>query len=126
MKIPFIRSIHHTVKDLIDAVVSIDERKAFVNPLMIPFPSDKSMALGFLSGSVPEECQKAIKKKLVPILMPTAPHPIAGYLVFVPEDKIYKVNLTNEDVIKFVLSCGVITPENPDLKTGESNEKKTT
>lgn len=125
MKIPFIKSIHHTVKDLIDAVVSIDERKAFVSPLMIPFPTDQSMALGFLSGSVPEECQKAVNKKLIPVLMPTAPHPIAGYLLFVPEDKVHKINLTNEDVIKFVLSCGVVTPENPDQPEGKSNEKTT-
>ena len=51
--------------------------------------------------------------------MPTAPHPIAGYLVFVPEEEAYKVNLTNEDIIKFVLSCGIITPEN---SKGQPNE----
>lgn len=111
MKIPFFKSIYHTTKDLINAVISIDERKAFKHPLMVTFPSKKSMCVGFLSGSVPPQCAKAVKEKLTPIFVPTAPHPISGYLILAPDKEITSIKMTNEEAIKFTVSCGVITPE---------------
>ena len=123
MKIPFFKSIYHTAKDLISSVFSIDERKAFVHPLMVPFPSEKSYSVSFLSGTVPPECQSKINKKLVSVFVPTAPHPISGYLIFVSEDEIDNINMTNEQAVKFTVSCGVITPE---TQKEINNEKSTT
>lgn len=111
LKIPFIKSIYHTSKDLINSIVSLDERKAFVHPVMVDFPSKYSQCVGFLSGSVPPECQKALNKELTAVFIPTAPHPISGYMIFVPKDLVININMTNEEAIKFTVSCGVITPE---------------
>ena len=113
MKIPFFKGIYHTSKDLIDSIISADERKAFLYPLMVNFPFKKSQSIGFLSGTVPPECEKKLNKKLTSIFVPTAPHPISGYLIFAPEEEITKIKMTNEEAVKFTVSCGIITPESP-------------
>jgi uncharacterized membrane protein len=124
MKIPFFRSIYHTAKDLINSIISMDERKAFVHPLMVRFPFKKSLAVGFLSGIVPPECQKVTGKKLVPVFLPTAPHALSGFLIFAKESETYKIKMTNEETIKFILSCGVITPESPSPKNEKAKDEK--
>jgi uncharacterized membrane protein len=115
MKIPIFRTVYHTSKDLIKSIVSMDERKAFLYPVLVPF-TFKSHVIGFLSGTIPEECQKKIKGKYLPIFIPTAPHPISGYLVFIPEEKVKKIDMTNEEALKFTISCGIITPETKEKK----------
>jgi uncharacterized membrane protein len=42
--------------------------------------------------------------------MPTAPHPISGFLFLVPEKDVYKIDMTNEEALKFLVSCGMIHP----------------
>ena len=110
MKIPLFKSIYHTTKDMVTSLLSIKERKAFKCPVMVKFPSNKSSCIGFLSGEVPKECKKA-GIDLEPVFVPTAPHPISGYLIFVPKKEVKKIKMTNEEAVKFTVSCGVITPE---------------
>lgn len=111
MKIPFFKSIYNTVKDIITSFLSVKERRAFKYPVMVEFPSKDSKCIGFLSGRVPKECLEATKEDLSPIFVPTAPHPISGYLIFVPKKNVLDIDMTNEEAIKFTVSCGIITPE---------------
>lgn len=108
-KIPFVKSIYKSLKDIITSFMA-QERKAFIKTAMIAFPSKEVYCVGFESGEIPEECQNKVKEKLKPIFVPTAPHPISGYLVMVPEDKVYSIDMKNEDAVKFTVSCGLILP----------------
>jgi len=113
-KIPFVKTIYKVTKDISEAFANRKEKKLFTNPAMVNFPSPFSYAVGFQTGSVPSECQKHVDKTLTPVFVPTAPHPISGYLVFVDEEKLKRIEMTNEEAIKFTVSCGIITPENID------------
>jgi uncharacterized membrane protein len=118
-KIPFIKSIYKTSKDVIQALFPAkDEKKAFKRSVMIPFPSKKSHCVGFVSGEIPKVCQEQAKETLIPVFVPTAPHPISGYFMLVPEKKVHEINMSNEEAVKFTVSCGVIGPERE--KTHES------
>jgi uncharacterized membrane protein len=108
-KIPFVKSIYKALKDIITSFMA-QERKAFIKTAMIAFPSKEAYCVGFESGEIPKECQDKVKEKLKPIFVPTAPHPISGYLVMVPENNVYSIDMKNEDAIKFTVSCGLILP----------------
>lgn len=113
-KIPFVKSIYKTARDVINALFpQKDQKKAFKRSVMVPFPSEDSQCIGFVSGDIPEECQKKVKIPLVPVFVPTAPHPISGYFMLVPEDRVNEIDMTNEEAVKFTVSCGMITPERP-------------
>jgi len=111
-KIPFVKSIYKLCKDVINACFqSKEEKKAFKRSVMVPFPSEDSQCIGFVSGEVPKACQEKVKTPLVPVFVPTAPYPISGYFMLVPESKINEIDMTKEEALKFTVSCGVITPK---------------
>lgn len=111
-KIPFIKSIYKTIKDVINALFpTTEKKKAFKRSVMVPFPSEKSQCIGFVSGEIPKECQNKVDTPLIPVFIPTAPHPISGYFMMVPQNRVHEINMSNEQAVKFTVSCGVITPE---------------
>lgn len=114
-RIPFIKTVYKVSRDVISALFSADEKKAFKYPVMFPFPHHSSFAVGFQAGEVAEEVKQKIEVPLVSIFAPTAPHPISGFLLFVPEEDVYKIDMTNEEAVKYLVSCGLI----------QSNSKKT-
>jgi len=114
VKIPVIKPIYKTTKDIVSAFFQQESRKAFKHPIMVNFPSKKSLAVGFVSGEIPKICAKHIEKTFTPVFIPTAPHPISGFMLMVPEENAYPISMSNEEAVKFTVSCGVILPKESD------------
>lgn len=112
-KTPFIKPIYKVSRDVISALFSSTTGgpKAFKRPVLVPFPSEASKCVGFEAGSVPPPCQDKVEEHLISAFVPTAPHPISGYLILIPESKVGKLDMTNEEAVKLTVSCGMIIPE---------------
>ncbi len=115
-RIPFVNTIYKTSRDMFSAIFSPDGKHAFKDAVSIPFPARPHMCIGLSSGEAPKECEEKIGKQLISVFAPTAPHPISGFLFLVPVDDVQSLEMTKEDAIKYLLSCGVIHPaaETPD------------
>jgi len=109
--IPFVRTIYKTCRDVAKALFSSSTKVAFKHTAIVPFPCPQSYSIGFVTGEVPKICSKELEGTYIPVLIPTAPHPISGILMFVPEKEIHTIEMTNEEGLKFILSCGLILPE---------------
>ena len=107
-QIPFIKTVYKVSRDIFSALFSSDGKKAFKHSVIVPFPFSPSYSLGFQAGEVAEEIQNKIKEPLVSVFMPTAPHPISGFLFFVPQKDAPKIAMTTEESVKFLVSCGMI------------------
>ncbi len=118
-RIPIINTVYKVSRDVFSALFSSEGKKAFKRPVIIPFPNHTSYALGFQAGEVAEECQKKVKTPLVSVFMPTSPHPISGFLFLVPEKDVRGIDMTNEEAVKFLVSCGMIHPEAKKLDDDE-------
>jgi uncharacterized membrane protein len=114
-RIPLIKTIYKVSKEIFSALFSSDGKKAFKHPVIVPFPFSPSYALGFHAGEVAEEIQNKVKEPLISVFMPTSPHPISGFLFFVPEKDAPKIAMTTEESVKFLVSCGM-------LHSGKSNK----
>ncbi len=119
MKIPFIKKIYKTIKDVVKTFLS-DSRKAFESTVVVPFPFEGSYALGFQSGDAPTEALEKAGLHLKDfgyksVFVPTAPHPISGFLLITEEPSIKKVDISTEEAFKFLISAGLFKP-------GESSE----
>jgi uncharacterized membrane protein len=112
-KIPLIKTIYKVSRDVIAALFSLDGKKAFKYPVLIPFPERPTFALGFQAGEVAEEIKKTVKEPLVTVFAPTAPHPITGFLFLIPERDVSKLDMTNEEAVKYLVSCGLIHSNEP-------------
>lgn len=112
-RIPLIRGIYKMSRDVFEALFSPDGKKAFHAPVLLPFPQSPNVCMGFRVGEVAAECQQHVETPLATIFAPTAPHPISGFLLFIPQKDLIPLTLTNEEAIKFLVSCGMITPDSP-------------
>jgi len=118
-KIPFIKTIYSAAKSLalffnIPALDSSDKKV-----ILIQYPRDNFYHLAFQLDSAENNFQKLIPEskksnstqKYYKVFMPNSPNPASGYFFILPEDQIIPTNLTFEEAIKAVVSCGIITPE---------------
>lgn len=120
-KIPIVKTIYRISRDITKNVFSEDNKTLFKGTVAVPFPHEKSLALGLLSGAPPKEIEtnedSRIKdKSLKSIFVPTAPHPISGFLLMYSDHEVKALDIETEDLFKFLLSCGIYKP-------GEKNDK---
>lgn len=112
IRIPVIGSIYRLTKDLTKAMLST-EQKTFKETILIPFPSSETYSVGFITGDVPDVLKKIIPSADVTVFVPTAPHPISGYVLFCSKSITPSVDISVEETFKFLLSCGMIQPGEP-------------
>jgi uncharacterized membrane protein len=108
-RIPIIGTIYRLTKDLTKSLLST-EKKTFKETILIPFPSPDTYSVAFITGDVPPELKKVIPMTDVTVFVPTAPHPISGYVLFSARSSLHSIEISVEDTFKFLLSCGVIHP----------------
>ena len=118
-RIPLIKSVYKVSREVFHALFSGEGKKAFKDPVIFPFPSPPAYAVGFHVGEVAQECQEKVDTPLISVFMPTAPHPISGFLFLVPERDVRKIEMMNEEVFKFLVSCGMIHPPGEKVEIDE-------
>lgn len=117
-KIPFIRSVYSSSKTLVNFfnISTPSSKKRQV--VMIQFPRKGLFNIGFLlepatdnfQRLIPEEMQKK-EQIYYKVFMPNSPNPTSGYFLILPEDEIIRTEMTFDEAIKAVVSCGLITPK---------------
>jgi uncharacterized membrane protein len=111
-RIPFVPALYRVSKDVTKAVLSPGE-KTFKESVLVPFPKDETYALGLVTGdSLPAVKEKLPEAELT-VFVPTAPHPLSGYILFTSRKQAIPVSLSTEEVFKFLLSAGAVNPEEP-------------
>lgn len=108
-RIPFVRSIYHTLKSMAD-VLKFRERFGQSKVVAFPFPREGLWALGFDMGMPPSRLQVAPEGNLMMVFVPTAIHPFTGYLAFVPEGSVSRIQLRPEEAMKMEFSAGLYRP----------------
>jgi uncharacterized membrane protein len=109
IRIPVVGTIYRLTKDITKAMLST-EQKTFQETVLVPFPSPDTHTVGFVTGEIPAIFKTVIPHADLTVFVPTAPHPISGYILFCPKKVLHSVDVSIEDTFKFLLSCGVIHP----------------
>lgn len=118
-KIPLIRTIYSAVKILAQFFNIPNVKKVNKKVVLIQFPRKNFYNIAFQLESAENDFQKLIplpakekgNTKFYKVFMPNSPNPATGYFLILPEDEIIPTNMTFEEAIKAVVSCGIITPE---------------
>jgi uncharacterized membrane protein len=108
-KIPIVGTLYRLTKDITKAMLSSDQ-KTFKESILIPFPSKETYSVGFVTGDVPQDLKDIIPSIDVTVFIPTAPHPISGYVLFCDRKSLKSLDVSVEDTFKFLVSCGVLHP----------------
>ncbi len=118
--IPLVRTIYRVSLDVTKAVFT-ENKKTFKETVLIPFPHQDALSVGFVTGETPPAFNgEGIPKTDVCVFVPTAPHPMSGFVMLSPKKFAVPVDVTVEDAFKFLISCGVMHPgEHPSTENKE-------
>jgi uncharacterized membrane protein len=109
LRIPLVNKVYGSVKQVTDFAFS--EREIEFNRVVaIQYPRDGIWSLGFVTGNSMREIAEATGEPMLSVLMPTSPMPMTGFTVTVKKSEAIDLNLTIDEAIQFIVSCGVVVP----------------
>lgn len=109
-KIPVIKTVYNITYEVTHALLKQEER-TFKETVLIPFPYEGTHTLGLITGEIPSDLRRVMKDTEVTVFVPTAPHPVSGYVLFAPRSQLVSVDISTEDVFRFLISCGIVVPK---------------
>lgn len=109
-RLPVIRSLYGAIKQIFETVFA-NQSEAFREVIMVEYPRKGMWVIGFLTGKAKGEVQKKTKSDTVNVFVPTTPNPTSGFLLFVPEKDIIRMDMSVEEGLKLVVSAGIVTPD---------------
>ena len=109
LRIPIVNKVYGSVKQVTDFAFS--EREIEFNRVVaIEYPAKGIWSIGFVTGNSMREIAEATGEEMLSVLMPTSPMPMTGFTVTVKRSEAIDLNLTIDEAIQFVVSCGVVVP----------------
>ena len=108
-QLPIIRNVYGAVKQVTDFVFS--EREIEFNRVVaVEYPRKGIWSVGFVTGESMADIHGAANEPIVSVLMPTSPMPATGFTVNVKKSETVDLNISIDQAIQFVVSCGVVIP----------------
>jgi uncharacterized membrane protein len=107
-RIPGLRTIYKFSKEIASKVFDA-KAPTFDGSVLIPFPHAKAHALGLYTNKIPQAVKDVNDKLEITVFVPTAPHPISGFIVLCEKKDVQFLDLKTEEVFKFQISCGVLS-----------------
>lgn len=111
-KIPLVRSIYNTSKQVIQAVLGTNSQ-AFRKVLLVEYPRKGMWSMAFQTGVSNSVVNKHIGTEMVSIFIPTTPNPTSGFLMMVPKSDVLELSMTIDEALKFIISLGMMQPVDP-------------
>ncbi len=109
-RIPFVRSIYSSVKQLAETLFS-NSGNSFRHVVLVRYPHRDSWTLGFLTGDSAPEIRRRTARDLVNVFVPTTPNPTSGFFLMVPREEVIELDMSVDDGLKMLLSVGVVQPK---------------
>lgn len=109
-RLPFVRTIYGALKQVFEMVMG-QQAQAFREVVLVEFPQNGQWIMGFLTGSTEGEIQNKLGRDLVNVVIPMTPNPTSAFLMFIEREKIIRLNMSVDEGIKMLISCGMITPK---------------
>ena len=114
-EMPFISSFYSLIKQIFETFLS-QKSRSFSEVVLVEYPRKGLWTIAFVSKEITGgEVDEKTGQTNLSIYVPTTPNPTSGFLIFVPEKDVIKLDMSVEDGIKYVISCGIVTPEMKEL-----------
>jgi uncharacterized membrane protein len=109
-RVPVARRLYSASSHVFEAVLT-QERKLFRHCALIEYPSPGSYTLVFETAEAAREAEQVIGEPSVSVFLPTVPNPASGFLLFLPRDRVHRLDMTVEEGFKMIFSAGMAVPE---------------
>ncbi|AGG08023.1 hypothetical protein CY91_01595 [Dehalococcoides mccartyi] len=105
-KVPIFNQIYNSAKQVIQTL-GVGNKVSFKEAVVVEFPRVGMHSLAFITN----ETTNSSGEKLYLVYVPGSPNPTSGFLELLRENQIERVNISVEDAMKTLISCGLVFPE---------------
>jgi uncharacterized membrane protein len=110
-KIPIVRSIYNSVKQVSDTLFSTNGN-AFREAVLVQYPRRGSWTIAFVTGKPGGEVAAHLPGEHVSVYVPTTPNPTSGFFLMMARADVLPLNMSVDEALKYVISMGVVAPGN--------------
>jgi len=118
-RIPFINTLYITFQDVFQTIFH-SKTSSFKQVVMLPFPNLDSKTIGLVTR---ENISVSKSDSRVAVFVPTTPNPTSGYLLLMQEKDLVYLDLSVEEALKYVISCGVVMMPFQKIDIHEAHER---
>jgi len=114
VRVPVIKQIYPSVKQVTDFVLGQGDQKSKLpagRVVAIEYPRKGIWTLGLMTREAAIAVNLRAGAPCVAVFVPTTPTPFTGFTVHLPATDVFEVPWTIDELIKFVVSAGVLIPE---------------
>ena len=109
-KIPIVKSIYNSVKQVSDTLFS-SSGQAFREAVLVQYPRQGAWTIAFVTGRPGGEVAQHIGTEHLSIYVPTTPNPTSGFFLMVPRSEVVHLRMSVDAALKYVISMGVVVPD---------------
>jgi uncharacterized membrane protein len=109
LKLPGVRQIYPSIKQIISFIFSQD-KSVFKKVVLVEYPSKGIWSVGFMTNEGFREAQELIGQELVQVLIGSTPSPWSGFLILVPKNAVKFLEMSEEECVKLIVSGGILKP----------------
>ena len=108
-RIPVVRSIYSSVKQVSDTLFS-PGGNAFRKAVLVQWPRADVWTIAFVTGTPGGDVTNYLVGEYVSVYVPTTPNPTGGYFVMLRKSDCIELDMTVDEALKYVISMGVVSP----------------
>ncbi|MBP6019415.1 MAG: DUF502 domain-containing protein [Burkholderiaceae bacterium] len=108
-RIPLVRSIYHSVKQVSDTVLG-PGGQAFREAVLVQYPREGAWTIAFLTGAPSGEVANKLMGDYVSVYVPTTPNPTSGFFLMMPRSEVQILDMSVDAALKYIVSMGVVVP----------------
>jgi len=108
-KIPIVKSIYSSVKQVSDTLFS-SSGNAFREAVLVQYPRAGSWTIAFVTGRPGGEAALHLAGDYLSVYVPTTPNPTSGFFLMVPRADVVVLQMSVDEALKYVISMGVVAP----------------
>ena len=110
-RIPLVRTVYGGVKSFAESVFS--QSNSFRQVVMVEYPRAGTWSIGFLTAEDVPEISEKMGEPHAAVYISAALNATAGYLVIVPRRQVVALDMSVDEAMKMIITCGVVVPHAP-------------
>lgn len=119
---PGVRKMYGTLKQFTGALLNRESTTSFKKVVMFEYPKEGINVLGLVTNEDLGVIRDITGEECLLVYAPTAPNPLSGYMLIIPERLVTYIDMPVEDALSMVVSSGSVLPES--LKGAAQKERE--
>lgn len=116
-RMPIVRNVYAAVKQITDYIFN-EQEVTFNRVVAVEYPRKGLWTIAFVTGEGFRDIRDAAGEPILSLLVPTSPMPATGFTCTVPKSETIELDITIDQAVQFIVSCGVVVPPHQQWATG--------